>query len=280
MLMPGINQVLHRSHLLRNEMIHFVSNLHSYIMFEVLESSWTQFESDLQEAKNLDEIIEAHDRYLNAVTAKTLVGDGSGVGGRQTDADDMFSAIGGGGQSSFDLNGSIEGGDQVGGGTGAGSGGNGGGAIDVHALREHLYELFDLVIRFCSVQDSLYTAVLEAVHRRRQRDEDIYTNTKAGRWGIVAQDGTQTATGAGTETGKMQSGGWGSASVDGTGQSAEEREQQEQERTASEFNRQLRDISGEYHDCLKAFLIMLQPTASDNLRFLTFRLDFNHFYGV
>ena len=60
------------------EMVHFVNQLQHYILFEVIESSWI----DLQKALNkpdstLDDMIEAHAKYLNNITRKGLLGSQS-----------------------------------------------------------------------------------------------------------------------------------------------------------------------------------------------------------
>lgn len=88
---------LHRYCGLESEMIHFISNLQHYIMFEVLEISWEEFVTDLKKAtgehteasnttannntnnqsKNntthLDYLIEAHNKYLNNILEKSLL---------------------------------------------------------------------------------------------------------------------------------------------------------------------------------------------------------------
>jgi gamma-tubulin complex component 3 len=38
-----IREDLHRCNLLRHEMVHFITNIHNYLMVEVLESSWKVF---------------------------------------------------------------------------------------------------------------------------------------------------------------------------------------------------------------------------------------------
>ena len=59
--------MFHKCHLLRSEMIHFVTNLHSYIMFEVLETSWHKLVKDLKAATDLDELIKGHEDYISAI---------------------------------------------------------------------------------------------------------------------------------------------------------------------------------------------------------------------
>jgi hypothetical protein len=46
-----------RFNLAHHEMQHFVSNVHNYILVEVLESSWTVFLADTRQAKDLDTLI-------------------------------------------------------------------------------------------------------------------------------------------------------------------------------------------------------------------------------
>ena len=45
-------------------MMHFVCNVKSYLMFEVLEGSWKKLVSTIDAAQTLDEVITAHDNYL------------------------------------------------------------------------------------------------------------------------------------------------------------------------------------------------------------------------
>ncbi|KAI5861233.1 Spc98 family-domain-containing protein [Durotheca rogersii] len=57
------------------EMVHFVGQLQYYILFEVIESSWTELQERLQrEDATLDDVIEAHTTYLNSITHKGLLG--------------------------------------------------------------------------------------------------------------------------------------------------------------------------------------------------------------
>mmetsp|Transcript_582 Transcript_582/g.1179 ORF Transcript_582/g.1179 Transcript_582/m.1179 type:complete len:179 (+) Transcript_582:3-539(+) len=58
-------------------MSHFCMNLQYYIMFEVLEESWTEFEGKMKNASDLDTLIEAHETYLNNIVEKALLGERS-----------------------------------------------------------------------------------------------------------------------------------------------------------------------------------------------------------
>ncbi|KAL4884826.1 Spc98 family-domain-containing protein [Aspergillus karnatakaensis] len=57
------------------EMIHFVCQLQYYILFEVIESSWDQLQASVSKPGcTLDDLIEAHTKYLSAITHKGLLG--------------------------------------------------------------------------------------------------------------------------------------------------------------------------------------------------------------
>ena len=57
------------------EMIHFVGQLQYYILFEVIESSWDELQVAIhKEGCTLDDLIGAHNKYLNAITHKGLLG--------------------------------------------------------------------------------------------------------------------------------------------------------------------------------------------------------------
>ena len=60
---------------LRNEMNHFVANMQYYIMFKVLEYSWVEFLDEMEEERDLDELPVAHERYLNAIVERPLMGE-------------------------------------------------------------------------------------------------------------------------------------------------------------------------------------------------------------
>ncbi|OCK76116.1 hypothetical protein K432DRAFT_385682 [Lepidopterella palustris CBS 459.81] len=57
------------------EMIHFVNQLQYYILFEVIESSWNELQEAMHRPEStLDDLIQAHARYLNSITRKGLLG--------------------------------------------------------------------------------------------------------------------------------------------------------------------------------------------------------------
>ncbi|KAF2475239.1 uncharacterized protein BDR25DRAFT_254110, partial [Lindgomyces ingoldianus] len=60
------------------EMIHFVNQLQYYILFEVIESSWNELQDALRKPEStLDDLIQAHAKYLTSITRKGLLGSQS-----------------------------------------------------------------------------------------------------------------------------------------------------------------------------------------------------------
>jgi gamma-tubulin complex component 3 len=57
----------------RQAMMHFVVNLKSYVMFEVLEGGWHHLVHTLEQANTLDDVIQAHDAYLQGILRKSLL---------------------------------------------------------------------------------------------------------------------------------------------------------------------------------------------------------------
>lgn len=58
------------------EMVHFVNQLQYYILFEVIEASWDQLHMAMNKRDStLDELIEAHKKYINSITHKGLLGN-------------------------------------------------------------------------------------------------------------------------------------------------------------------------------------------------------------
>ena len=48
-----------------------------YTAFEVMECSWAELMKHLKNAENLDEVIDAHEEFLNSVIRRALLGEGS-----------------------------------------------------------------------------------------------------------------------------------------------------------------------------------------------------------
>uniref|UniRef100_A0A8B9RBN1 Gamma-tubulin complex component n=1 Tax=Astyanax mexicanus TaxID=7994 RepID=A0A8B9RBN1_ASTMX len=68
-----INQQIHRMFLLRVKLMHFVNSLHNYIMTRILHSTGLEFQHQVQEAKDLDQLIKIHYRYLSTIHDRCLL---------------------------------------------------------------------------------------------------------------------------------------------------------------------------------------------------------------
>lgn len=54
-------------------MSHVINNISHYMMFEGLESRWAKFQAEVDEACDLDGIIEAHENFLADVLEFALL---------------------------------------------------------------------------------------------------------------------------------------------------------------------------------------------------------------
>lgn len=73
-----LNKVLYRLHLFTSEMIHFIHQMQYYILFEVIECSWAKLQERVQQAKALDDILNAHDEYLTDIKCGAFLDSTSG----------------------------------------------------------------------------------------------------------------------------------------------------------------------------------------------------------
>lgn len=53
-----------------------MTNIYSYILVEVLESSWTMFISEMKKAKDLDKLIINQKKFMNDIIDRALLSDG------------------------------------------------------------------------------------------------------------------------------------------------------------------------------------------------------------
>eukprot|EP00042_Codosiga_hollandica_P042747 m.395902 g.395902 ORF g.395902 m.395902 type:complete len:486 (-) comp56402_c0_seq3:19-1476(-) len=65
--------ILHRCRLISAEMTHFINQIEYYLVFEVLECSWTELKADVENAKDIDCVIDAHSKFLKAITQHALL---------------------------------------------------------------------------------------------------------------------------------------------------------------------------------------------------------------
>uniref|UniRef100_A0A4W3JCQ6 Gamma-tubulin complex component n=1 Tax=Callorhinchus milii TaxID=7868 RepID=A0A4W3JCQ6_CALMI len=68
-----VKQQTHRMFLLRVKLMHFVNSLHNYIMTRILHSTGLEFQHQIEEAKDLDQLIKIHYRYLSTIYDRCLL---------------------------------------------------------------------------------------------------------------------------------------------------------------------------------------------------------------
>ncbi|MGH0142692.1 UNVERIFIED_CONTAM: hypothetical protein FKN15_076575 [Acipenser sinensis] len=68
-----IKQQIHRMCLLRVKLMHFINSLHNYIMTRILHSTGLEFQHQVEEAKDLDQLIKIHYRYLSTIHDRCLL---------------------------------------------------------------------------------------------------------------------------------------------------------------------------------------------------------------
>nr|XP_056718150.1 gamma-tubulin complex component 5 [Euleptes europaea] len=68
-----VKQQTHRMFLLRMKLMHFVNSLHNYIMTRILHSTGLEFQHQVEEAKDLDQLIKIHYRYLSTIHDRCLL---------------------------------------------------------------------------------------------------------------------------------------------------------------------------------------------------------------
>lgn len=71
--LEDIRNILHKCQMLRLEIQHFINNLYHYLMVEVHESAWNCFLKCLDKARNLDEIIEAHQVFIDTILERAFL---------------------------------------------------------------------------------------------------------------------------------------------------------------------------------------------------------------
>lgn len=77
MKMPEVVPILHQCHMLISEMVHFVQQMQYYITFEVMECSWDVLEKKVKSAEDLDQVIAAHEEFLEMIMTRALLDNGS-----------------------------------------------------------------------------------------------------------------------------------------------------------------------------------------------------------
>ncbi|KAH9254422.1 hypothetical protein BASA81_007535 [Batrachochytrium salamandrivorans] len=128
------SQVRHKSNLVRAEMHHLVSNLHSYIMTEVIDASWDQLVADLQQASSLDDFAACHHTFLHSVLVKGLIKEDEEAKQQQEETGGSFVGATPSKSPIFSLKNKLH-------------------SNDTRGLPEQVKRLLELIVNFCQVQE-------------------------------------------------------------------------------------------------------------------------------
>ncbi|KAH8261728.1 hypothetical protein KR044_009719, partial [Drosophila immigrans] len=72
-LSTEIDKATYKLHLFTAEIMHFVHQMQYYVHFEVIECSWVELQKRMQEATALDDILDAHSKFLHAISIGCFV---------------------------------------------------------------------------------------------------------------------------------------------------------------------------------------------------------------
>ncbi|XP_060922876.1 gamma-tubulin complex component 3 [Limanda limanda] len=117
------------------------------------------------------------------------------------------------------------------------------------SLLNQLRSIFDQIIEFQRVQDSLYRSALEELTLRLQYEERKKQREAEDQWGVRAES-----------------------------EAEEKRRIQEFQDTIPKMRSQFRILTDCYQGSVQQFLVLLMTSTDESLRFLSFRLDFNEHY--
>ncbi|XP_022208893.2 gamma-tubulin complex component 3 [Drosophila obscura] len=63
----------YRLHLFTSEIMHFIHQMQYYVLFEVIECNWVELQEKMKQATGLDEILSAHERFLDTITVGCFI---------------------------------------------------------------------------------------------------------------------------------------------------------------------------------------------------------------
>ncbi len=78
-MIAEVQGVLHQAQLLLSEMIHFAQEMSHYLSFEVVACAWEQLSVALRNSKTMDQLLTAHEHFLQTVTSRALLDEESKV---------------------------------------------------------------------------------------------------------------------------------------------------------------------------------------------------------
>lgn len=74
-----IHKATYMLHLLTSEMMHFVHQMQYYVLFEVIECNWVELQERMQNATALDDILDSHAKFLEAISVGCFVNSSANV---------------------------------------------------------------------------------------------------------------------------------------------------------------------------------------------------------
>jgi gamma-tubulin complex component 3 len=229
------------------EMIHFVNQLQYYILFEVIESSWDQLQAAVSKPGcTLDDLIEAHTKYLNSITHKGLLGSTT------------FSNSRYGTSTSANAKQPEE------------------------SFLSQLHHILKIMLAYKDAVDGLYSFSVAEFTRRQELSAKIETRTAQGRWGVTERDlnrrtNSRGGTNASTPDTRPASSGLNPDGLD-TPFSLSAQDLSADDNMLSTLRVRLHDLSIDFRSRLNVLLGDLSYQPDVDMRFLAVVMNFNDVY--
>jgi len=119
-------------------------------MFEVLECAWAEFDEEINKAKDLDELIAAHERYLAQIL------NGAMMETRRKTTQGKADGLAGAEQS---------------------------------PVLTELSKMFDVILQFVRLQEHVYDAALQDAKMDSDAKTRMYKRQQRGQWGVSIANG-------------------------------------------------------------------------------------------
>ncbi|KAI9847121.1 MAG: Microtubule-nucleating Tub4p (gamma-tubulin) complex component [Thelocarpon superellum] len=226
------------------EMIHFVCQLQYYILFEVIESSWDELQAAISKPDStLDDLIDAHARYLKAITHKGLLGSASTRSSASASA-----------SSSTNKEDSFLG---------------------------QLHEILKVMLAYKDAVDGLYSFSVAEYTRRHEFSAKIEARTAQGKWGMTEADEDDLrspATDRPAHTQRTSSSSGGLLGAGGAGAGAGARAGMGGDATQPTLSARLKTLAVDFRARVNILLGDLAYQPDVDMRFLGVVMNFNDVY--
>ena len=229
------------------EMIHFVNQLQYYILFEVIESSWDQLQAAVSKPGcTLDDLIEAHTKYLNSITHKGLLGSTTSSNSRY------------------------------------GTSTSANAKQPEESFLSQLHHILKIMLAYKDAVDGLYSFSVAEFTRRQEISAKIETRTAQGRWGVTERDlnrrtNSRGGTSASTPDIRPASSGLNPDGLD-TPFSLSAQDLSADDNMLSTLRVRLHDLSIDFRSRLNILLGDLSYQPDVDMRFLAVVMNFNDVY--